>query len=346
MKLTHYISYSIIFSCYFVSADVEFDNPNNAVAFSYVYSHGLNASELQAGKYIPEFTASTDEVIKRAPDKGITVLQEPVSAPNFAEIRLRNNHDKLINPLTCFKRAIYAFARYAHLKYYGVYVDKMLTKTNSLAGYWVNPFALNIGQEQDVAILENTYNKHINEQRNLHPDKEIGVVCYGASRGAATTFNFLAKHKPVHAKIAVLEGCFDSVEHVLQNRYGLLASIFGASRLGKFLSCLCKYRPHGLSPINLVAEFPKDVPVLFITSRKDREVPMECTLELVDRLRKTGHHDVHLLILEHSSHPAYMYDHPEDTLKYAQAVHAFYKKYGAPYNQALAYDGEKYLNNY
>lgn len=347
-----YLVSCIVLSWRLVAATTpDFVIPNESTAYSCVFAHGLFGSWMQARKYTSQDVTANGHVLKRNAGVGINILYN-VSATNFSEIRLFDHKSSLINPLTWVKYAACRLAHFIQYRQYGIYVEKSpgMQTSSPVVGYWVNPFNLNIAQDEDCAILKQTYDDHLAQQQQLHPGKDITIACGGASRGAAAAFIFLARYKPNNVKIAVLEGCFDGVKNVIKNRPSLfmrsLRKLFDPASLNKFLGYICKYKPDGISPIDLVDQFPKNLPILFSTSEKDDEVPMACTVNLYNELRKAGHQKAHLLILKNSSHPNYMYDDPEDTQKYEQAVHAFYKKYGMPYNQELALAGDKYINNY
>ena len=81
-----------------------------------------------------------------------------------------------------------------------------------------------------------------------------------------------------------------------------------------------------------------NVPVLFITSKKDTRVPAHSTKNLCTALCNAGYQDIYLLELENSHHSGYMKD-PQDAAKYQSVVHAFYKKYGLSHNIEYAQQG-------
>lgn len=139
----------------------------------------------------------------------------------------------------------------------------------------------------------------------------------------------MATEKYPRVRLVVLEGCFDSVEHVVFERYG---SFMAGTMYGLLTTAIAKqHDPEGIAPIKLVSEFPLDVPVAFITSEKDKEVPPQCTRNLAMELVKAGHKQVYLHTLQHSPHPQYMMYNEEDAQNYQAFVHAVYKKHSLPY---------------
>lgn len=100
-----------------------------------------------------------------------------------------------------------------------------------------------------------------------------------------------------------------------------------------------QYQPDGLSPLKSVAEFPEGIPVVFITSKIDKEVPYSNTEKIAQALADRGKNDIYLLKLERSSHPNYMFDDPEDHDCYEAFIHAVYKKYNLKYDFELVEKG-------
>ena len=96
------------------------------------------------------------------------------------------------------------------------------------------------------------------------------------------------------------------------------------------------HEPLGIAPIKLVSEFPKDTPVVFITSKIDEEVPYECTKNLAQALANAGHNEVYIIELEKSRHSWYAMDNAQDIELYLTAMHAIYKHYELPYIEEYA----------
>ncbi len=65
---------------------------------------------------------------------------------------------------------------------------------------------------------------------------------------------------------------------------------------------------------------PKEIPIAFVTSRRDTGVPMEGTIRLVDRLRERGHKNVHLLVLDDAHHNNYLTASDRDRKNYIEFV--------------------------
>lgn len=208
----------------------------------------------------------------------------------------------------------------------------------SVAHYGLRLHKANIGQKKDISLLHNAYMRH----REKHPEHDI--ILYGDSRGAATTFNFIALHNPPHVKAAVMEGIFDSVPHIIKHflytdkkpheekrLHSIAKFVFGA------------YKEHGTCPRILVEQIQDDIPLLLITSLQDELTSAQCAFYLYERLRARGHQKVHLLVLKKSKHPSYAVADKEDQVLYETTVHAFYKQYNLPHNSALAARGGQHF---
>jgi predicted esterase len=192
---------------------------------------------------------------------------------------------------------------------------------------------LNIAQESDQLILAEAYDK------NIRPRRRNIIVIYGFSRGAATTFNFMARkykqQKKQCVKAVILQGCFDSID----NTMGRLKRGF----LNRMLPNFSDAHNQRQEPIHVVRDFPRDIPVLFITSERDELVPYKSTCALAHALRNSGHSNVYLLILKESPHSRYTSHNEKDTHTVECVVHAFYKKYKVSYIGTLAKGGKEML---
>jgi dienelactone hydrolase len=195
--------------------------------------------------------------------------------------------------------------------------------------YTISLSQLNFGQEPDVEILSGTYDDLVAD-----PEMPENVVLYGFSRGAATTFNFMAtryEQKSVkRVKAIILEACYDSLISVLP---------FGVPTLLEYF--LPTYHCHGLEPARR-AVFDQfvtickhyQIPVLFITSKADKIVPYRIVIQLYDRVKKAGV-DAHLLVLSKASHAGYLFDNKKDRARFHHAVHTFYGDCGLSYISAF-----------
>jgi len=175
------------------------------------------------------------------------------------------------------------------------------------------------------------------------PDSDI--ILYGSSRGAATTFNAAAvnDYDMNKIKLIVLESCYDSIPLLMQAKNSRLSPDSTLSSMLQTLLSLCTgYKKDGFSPIELVDTFPRDVPVVFVTSEKDITVPSSCTQNIAQALVQRGRNLVYLLKLKNSSHPQYTLEDKEDIKTYLCTMHALYKHLNLPFIHEYAQKGEQH----
>jgi dienelactone hydrolase len=297
---------------------------------TYIFAPGILESERYAASYCPTYYASTGEIFFRP--SSMNILENPTSC-NFPEVSLRKKSDNSsIKELSIISQILTLIQNTRRSK-----LDMELGVTTNYAQdarYTVQKFDLDItkvyfGQEYDIQTLSKTYAEHIKK----YPTGD--VVLHGFSRGAATVLNFLATSykglptKDQRVRACILEACYDklpaSPSMVPQ---WLFEWIFPG------------YKPQGIWPKDVVENFPKNIPVLLVTSKKDVRVPATCSWQLYDALRNADHTYVHILELENSAHPGYTYENAADREKYETTVHAFYKKYGLPHDPELAEKGK------
>ncbi len=292
---------------------------------SYIFAPGIFETEGYAANYCGTYKASNGETVICG--NGITAFQEPYTSITFSEVVLDplSSKDKkqmswsatALNTWQTFRRS--SLEKQKNLSYTGI-----STTSTTIQSWQLDNAQVNFGQEKDIAYLDAAYDKHLRD----HPGNK--VVFYGFSRGSAAMFNYLAttyKKKPDQQVAAcILEACFDEVPLPT-----LLKWLFPG------------YNSKGLQPINLVKLFPKDIPILFISSAKDSIVGSDRTWKLYCALRKSGHKDVYYFELSNSSHPGYTFQDETDRANYQKILHAFYKKYHLAFDQEFAAQGQELL---
>ena len=168
-----------------------------------------------------------------------------------------------------------------------------------------------------------------------------GTVVMGVSRGAAVATVFTSMICSTAAKMTVapiraliLESPFDSILDALNDKIkkAWLRSL--ALSLVKHHLPFFKYDSNGKQPIDTAALISPDLPILLVCSLEDTTVMASSTKRLYTRLRSAGHKHVYLLILNTGAH-AKLLPGPEGQT-YHTVVHAFYKRYGLPHEQASA----------
>ncbi len=169
------------------------------------------------------------------------------------------------------------------------------------------------------------------------------IFLVGLSRGAATIATLLGTRDLPQVKAAILESpfdCMDSVVNCLIKKRLHLGWFPGLTKFAKHALpwVFRKYKRDGVRPIDVVQNFPKDLPVLIVCSKEDKLVPAQGTIRLYKKLRKTGHNHAHLLVLNEGEHSKLVFG-PEAS-KYKEVLHAFNKKYGLPHDSDCADRGE------
>lgn len=198
-----------------------------------------------------------------------------------------------------------------------------------------------LGQESEIAELEQHYNEIIEASESEEPH----IVIFGISRGASAVVNFLGTDERRAIKAAIVESPFDSfltVQRHLAKRL-FLHWIPGIQAICRGITKMVfpKYASDGLHPIDAVKNIRKDLPILFICSKQDELVHYLCTVNLYHTLRKAGHEHAYLLILNHGAHGHLL--HKTAGSAYQNVVHAFYQKYGLPHDEACARYGKSKL---
>jgi len=160
---------------------------------------------------------------------------------------------------------------------------------------------INVAQSRDVE----EHTQRLAYACRRHP--KVPKIAWGVSRGAATTFCSLALMSQASrkdVKLAIIEGCFDSVPNLLKARYGSL------------LACICQLllsffteyditKSRSMSPLALASRFPHDIPIAFISSNNDKTVPRICSKRLYEAVKQSGHPHAFFLTLETKGHNEY-----------------------------------------
>ena len=320
---------------------------------SYVYAPGVLVSEILVARYCPYFKASTGEIVTCS--KGIEVLRLPATSCNLSEITIKQVDAKerkikkkqaqkertrrqsfvslLLTPFRVFWYSASYMANW--VLGFSLSTPKGTRLKESLSMYWADPTKVNLAQEKDLALFKQVYDKHLAELQDVD-GKAQSIVLYGTSRGSATVFNFCALYRPSEVKALVCEGLFDSIEHIFTETKSVRVR-----GMIKLLPKVTEFKHDGILPIKVAQEIPRDMPVLLITSLKDKVVPHACTMNVYRTLRETGHTNVHILVCKKASHIGYPWC--SEKKLYESVVHAFYKKYGLPHIPEYADAGYDYF---
>lgn len=190
--------------------------------------------------------------------------------------------------------------------------------------FWrVNITEANLGQKPDLDKLSEYYYKKLEHNPQTH---FIGI---GVSRGAATWLNFMGIDGHDNIKALILESPFDSIANTVDPIiHAIIPLIFQ------------KYNIYGIQPKDSITQIPKNLPILIVAIKDDHLVPYTSTLNAYRMLKESGHKNVHILAFESGKHGKFVKDpHIRDV--YRNVAHAFYKKYGFPYNKEYAKAGKK-----
>lgn len=315
-----------------------FDVKPGTKPVSYIYAPGMMATEMLMGRYCPEYTASTGE--KFVWKSGGHVIGAPHTAVIFSEIDLLKPNQTTFNPLRAFLNRVRGdlmpFIQRMFQDFCEFSVVDNPQSPKSVVNYSFDFTKANIGQRKDIQAMCKTYQEHI---RN-YPNTDI--VLYGDSRGAATSFNFIATHNPKNIKAVVLDSVFDSVPHCIKHFMYEDKDPRAEERLHDIINLtMGGYSKKGPFPRDYAEQMQNNIPILFVTSLKDGLVYPQCTMYLYNRLKERGHKNVHILVLKKQLHPCYMMGDNDDKKTYEAVVHAFYKQYGLPHNSQKAELGKE-----
>ena len=309
-----------------------------------IFYQGMLSSQTQILKYIGDkkIKATTGETMwcegmnNLKPLK--VIYKAYIGKEDIPDVNLKpfDSYTDMINPVNVVGAAITNSSN----KKYGMHVSPSVNPAHESVKYHAPVISnISIGQETDI-------NSHCEKYKSwkTSENKSEGLILYGVSRGTAATFCAFAREKYPEVKLVILEGAIDSIPNVFKRTYN---NKFGNEKvsnlalygLNTFFSTCTQYKPDGISPLSCVAEYPENVPTVFITSKIDAEVPCENTRNIATKLANRGKNDVYLLELEKSKHPQYMFDNQSDRDNYEAFIHAIYKKYGLKHDQKLAEKG-------
>lgn len=341
MKLYVPLWVCVVVTMQLTKTHYEWVNPNQNVVQTIFYQ-GMLSSQVQAARYVSPagFIATTGELVQC--EYGLDIINNvyigteidevvPWRAPQYKKSFWKSTKAR-------FHRLISRAANNRD----GIHVTES-KEGPSLQAHLVRFKKVNIAQQNDLENHRAKYELCINDYPNDY------IIQFGVSRGAATTFAALASNNYDLSKIklVILEGCFDTIDHLIKLRVPLLGS-YAPTRiiLNKLLySVFRDYQYDGINPLSVVDQFPHSIPVLFITSQYDKNVPIESTVNLAGQLAKMGHPNVYLLVLKSSGHNGYYKDNLDDRYAYRCVVHALYKKLTLPYIPFYAEQGEQLLNS-
>lgn len=342
--------FSIInaFLFYDLSAHTEWTIPHNEPVT--IYFQGILNSQAQCAKYIGSQTlhATTGETIKAT--RNINGMLHPFIGVELDDVQPASCQQKTrwyhyLNPahwITCwlYKRSIRDNA-YATITVENPNPHKKISHT--LARHSVSLSQISFGQERDIT----NHKRRWDACRQQFPGNP--KILWGASRGAATTFNAFARHRTNYSNVSlvIVEGCYDTLFATISDRVHPFAKKLGLhKKLHTLIGMFTEYNPFGISPLKSVEIFPEHVPVVFVTSKADKVVPPQRTHNLANALSARGKNDVYLIELQRSTHNGYTVDDTQDMKLYQHGLHAIYKKLNLPYVPEYAQEYEGKLDQF
>jgi dienelactone hydrolase len=217
----------------------------------------------------------------------------------------------------------------------GRFIPTFKFKIKKFGGLWMlrfNPAKLSFAQECEIIRL--------NEVCSAITQP---LVLVGMSLGATTILNYAGTYKNDRLKALVVEAPFDHISTVIHTVFS--AKIVSRQTITWVLEFLTagKFKADGPHAEDIVKNIDPSLPILLIHSKNDRVIPLQSSIHLYQELRKSGHANVHLLVLNKGRHGMYQTEKYGSPKVYQATVHAFYKKYGLPHDEILAQEGAEYF---
>jgi hypothetical protein len=208
--------------------------------------------------------------------------------------------------------------------YFGQYCSNMVrcySREYLPPVHYCDIFKANIGGDLDIKH----HLKYFREMLTTIKDHQK-VVLFGNCRGGAITLTSVAEMTPEEQSkisLVIVESVYTDVGTFIKNRYG---EFFG-DIMALNTTYFTKYTFNSKRPIDIIDNFPLNVPVGFIASKSDDMLNYKSTLILHDKLIKRGHKNAHLCILENSDHVQMPIHNINDQKKYLEFVDMLYDIY-------------------
>ena len=305
-----------------------------------VFVQGADNSLAQAAMYMVEssfVTPNTQEIVSCS--KGINIFRKVCVDPELPEVELASKEpmswfDVCLDPVKALKEN-------SSRKQYASSGFKIKSQINSSTTQTISAFSIDrkkvtLGQLPDVEVQQERA-KNFRLRFGNMPQ-----IWHGLSRGGAVTAIAAAlanKDNPDSlktVKVIFLEGCYGSVE---SDMHTITNSQIAINCADTFFSTYYAYKKDGINFFDVIKDFPKHIPTVFITSKTDKQVPQAEVDKLVSTLVNDGHEKIYYLILDNSSHGNYVASDPQDAQKYQALSHALFKELYMPYLPAYAVAG-------
>lgn len=306
---------------------------------SYVYCHGLGGSGYESINYVKDHTI--DKVKLRKVKREFT--SKPGQTRDFwsssSSFTIQevddSNGDKPIfveesvslddkSPFYILYNPVYYFNYPSSDDHYGTICNGKVNFESKIT----DSKKVSLSQGYEISALRETVNK-------IKGD----CILFARSMGASTAINYMALDNPVCVKALILEAPFDSVERVVKSMLGIFSWI-GIGSLALRLT-YPSYDKKGIKPIDSITKLSKDIPIIFIHSKKDEIIPIAASRSLYRMLYFSGYQKVHIFELDYARHNNATTG--IDSVNYQRVIHAFYKNYGFPHDAQLAKEGEVFF---
>ncbi|MFI4955881.1 MAG: alpha/beta hydrolase family protein [Gammaproteobacteria bacterium] len=313
---------------------------------AYLFYQGKDSSQAQACKYTGNkpMLASTGEKVTFGEPGIDTIPAERLWVyPEIAEIDRQASFSILSRIKHWFRKISVTRDEITNKNEY--LASKTDPEKGSINAYDVRSEGKSLGQQTDIAAHKAKY-EALNQQNDIE-----NVVLYGVSRGAATTFAALADHADEYKKVklCILEAPPASIGGIVKQKSNFLYKLLYKGKQNWLVSFLFG-KQHKTDKkeqaTGYVERFPKHVPLLIVSSRKDTEVPQKNSMKLalrvaVDRIKKQQQGEaiepVYFLQLDEPNHNDYARKGKFlDAEKYQNFVSKIYGAHELPKNQSYA----------
>lgn len=314
---------------------------------AFIFYQGRNFSQLHACKYVGNHPigTSTGEIATLISTQGIAAIpREKLWV--YPEIQEIDRHARL-GLLTRLKHwfigiEVLGPKANATLDYIPLYPQD---ESGSLHHHSVFNSLRSLGQTTDIVDHGKKFSSLVQHHKEIN-----NIILYGVSRGAATTFSALADNQYPNVKLCIIEGPPASISALFKSYF---SSFLGKLLYNNFVSSLFLGKQHQTGKENQamarIATFPNDVPLVIISSQKDKVVPHKNSIKLAlgvaaKRIlaQENGEEiaPVYFLQLDSAGHNQYSLSNgSNDALRYRNFIHAVYKKHHLPHIEEYAIQG-------
>lgn len=304
-----------------------------------LFYQGITTSQTQVAKYTgPRRTLLSNGQYVHCDGKNglkpIDVMHRPFIGLEVTDINLEpfKRPASYFNPVKIMSSSMSFFVNRRLNIQISEHPEALPDKRARIKLHSINVSKISLAQEGDVLAHFQKYQKW----KMQYPNNDL--ILWGVSKGAATTFNAMSTYQYPEVRLVVLEGCFNNLQEVFKSWHPQ-----SVEALSRGLQMFTAFKLNGLTPEGCVQTFPRNVPVVFITSKLDRVVPAALTLKLAGKLAERGENPVYVLTLEKSRHGNYIFDDAKDRAAYENFMHAIYKEYALPYLPDCAEKGKGLL---